>query len=90
MQKLMFRRNITCDEMRSVILESFASFQLEGIEFLRCGKDNMLSVVEDMDMNRDVIFEVAGQGSIYVIASSPKVNNLSYLIVYNAYNFCYL
>ena len=72
-QKVAFRRNMSQDEVTNTILEAFASFELEGIELLRCGQDNLLSVVKDTEMNGDTVFEVAGQGSLYVIASRPKV-----------------
>ena len=72
-QKVAFRRNMSQDEVTNTILEAFASFELEGIELLRCGQDNLLSVVKDTEMNGDTVFEVAGQGSLYVIASRLKV-----------------
>ena len=51
---------------------------LENIEFLRCGQDNFLSVVKDKEMNGDSVFEVAGQGSLYVIAKAKVCSHDSF------------
>ena len=77
------------DEVTSKSLDSFTSFQLEWIEFLRYGQDNMLSVMKDTKMSGDAVFEVAGQGTLPV---GPRymivlwLLKLTYMYMYHVFN----
>ena len=42
-----------------------SSFNLDRFQFLRCGQDNCLTIV-DSDLSGDGVVELAGQGSIYI------------------------
>lgn len=61
------------DEIKRAIIALFAFFQLEEIKFLSCGQDNRLSVVNDLEMCGDALFEVAGQGNLYALGFVPNV-----------------
>lgn len=65
-QKAAFRKNMNAEEVKHAIVSAFSAFELKKYIFLRCGQDNRLKVVDDNDLNGDDIFELAGQGSIYI------------------------
>ena len=48
-------------KLESIIRGAFSSFSVESVDFLKCGQDNTLSIVEDQDMDGDAVLEVAGQ-----------------------------
>ncbi len=73
-QKVVLRRNMSADVVKCTIVRAFASFHLEDMDFLRCGQDNVLSVVKEIEMCGDAVFEVAGQGSLYLVACSLNVS----------------
>ena len=60
------RRNMSTVEVHDTITSAFASFKLCSFVYLKCGQDNRLRALEESEMSGDRIFEVAGQGSIYI------------------------
>lgn len=64
--KVLFRRNMSVEEVKDTVVNTFSAFKLDNFNFLRCGQDNRLKVVDDSDLTGDEIFELAGQGSIYI------------------------
>ena len=74
--KLQFRRNMTTEEVNSVLLHGFPQFaDIKHAEFLRCGKDNKLCRNEEQELDGDGVFMLAGQGSMYLSQEAGKVNN---------------
>lgn len=64
--KTSFRRNMDAQEVKNTVIATFSSFKVDHFRFLRCGQDNRLQVVDDNNLSGDGVFELAGQGSIYV------------------------
>ena len=53
--KTSFRRNMNVQEVKVAIVDTFSTFNLDRFQFLRCGQDNRLHVV-DSDLSGDGIF----------------------------------
>ena len=70
--KILFCRRMSENDVKIKILESFASFQLEDLEFFQCDQNNILLDLHGKKMDGDSVFEVAGQGSLYVFAASSQ------------------
>lgn len=68
--KASFRRDMSVAEVRETVVDTFSSFTLDRFQFLRCGQDNRLQVVDDGELSGDGIFELAGQASIYICVVS--------------------
>ncbi len=68
--KLVFRRNMSSEDVRNVILAGFSDLSLEKVLFLTCGQDNRLEALSNDDVNGDSIFDLAGQGSVYILSVS--------------------
>lgn len=68
--KVSFRRNMDMDEVKSSVISAFSSIELSDYLYLRCGKDNRLKVLKDKDLSGDDVFELAGQGSLYITSVS--------------------
>ena len=66
-KKLTFMRNMTSQEVRNTIVTGFSSFNVQKIQFLSCGQDNVLVKYENQDLHGDGIIELAGQGSVYLL-----------------------
>ena len=64
-KKLTFKRNMTTQEVRNTT--GFLSFNVEKIQFLSCGQDNVLVKYENQDLHGDGIIELAGQGNVYLL-----------------------
>ena len=75
--KALFRRNMSVKEVKHSVVNIFSAFKLEHFNFLECGQDNRLKVVDDSDLTGDDIFELAGQGSINISLVSVLI--LEYL-----------
>ena len=65
--KVSFQRNMKANEVKSTIITAFSSFELKDFMYLKCGTDNRL---KPMDLSGDDIFELAGQGSVYICSVS--------------------
>lgn len=63
----MFRRNMSAADVKDTIVNAFSAFKIDQFQYLKCGQDNRLRVVDNNEeMNGDDLFELAGQGSIYI------------------------
>ena len=72
--KLEFRRNMSSQEVKNVILRGFSKFDdVENAQYLRCGQDNVLYLSKEQQLDGDGIFELAGQGSVYLTQEPIKV-----------------
>ena len=60
-------------EVRSIIAEGFQGFNLQNIQFLVCGQDNVLTKFENQDLDGDGIMDLAGQGCAYLLQVSSKL-----------------
>lgn len=65
-KKALFRRNMSAEEVKDTVVDAFSAFKLDDFNFLRCGQDNRLKAVDNSNLTGDEIFELAGQGSIYI------------------------
>ena len=59
--------------MKNVILRGFSRFDgIESAQYLTCGQNNMLIHVEQ-EVDSDGVFELAGQGSLYLTKEPVEV-----------------
>ena len=70
-KKLEFKRCMKATEV--IIAEGFQGFDLQNIQFLVCGQDNVLTKFENQDLYGDGIIDLAGQGCAYLLQVSPKL-----------------
>ena len=72
--KLQFQRNMSSQEVKNAILRGFSGFDdVESARYLKCGQDNVMYMNEEQQLDGDRIFELAGQGSIYLTQEPVKV-----------------
>ncbi|MDD9818795.1 MAG: hypothetical protein OXU61_11790 [Gammaproteobacteria bacterium] len=72
--KVDFRRNMNSLEVRDAIMRAFPAFEnAEQAQFVRCGQDNRLWVCKEQDLDGDGVFEVCGQGSLYLTQEHVEV-----------------
>ena len=57
--KLEFRRSMTSQEVKNVILRGFSKFDVENAQYLRCGQNNVMYLSKDQELDGDGIFELA-------------------------------
>ena len=72
-QKMQFRKRMSAQEVRNVLFSSFSKFDLKNMLYIKCGKDNSLSIHHKQDLNGDEIIELAGQGSLYIKQDAVEV-----------------
>lgn len=74
--KVQLKRCMTTSEVRDVIVDSFSDFEdIRSAQFLRCGKDNIMLLNEDQDLNGDSVIDLAGQGSLYLVQKKVEVSS---------------
>ncbi len=65
--KVSLRRNMSEVEVDDSVTKAFSSFDLEKYVYLKCGQDNRLKVLQEGGLSGNQLFDLAGQGSIYII-----------------------
>lgn len=45
------------EEVETLIRDALTSFSVDCVDFLKCGQENSLFIVEDQSMDGDAIFE---------------------------------
>ena len=81
--KAVFKRNMNSEEVKETVVDAFSAFKLVNFVFLNCGQDNRLKVIDSNDPSGDGIFELAGQGSIYVSMVSVGLCRCMYAMRYS-------
>ena len=59
-------------EVKGVISEVFQGFDLQNIQFLVCGQDNVLTKFENQELDGDGIIDLAVQGCAYLLQVSTN------------------
>ena len=54
------------NEIKSTIVNTFSAFELTDFEYMKCGQDNCLHTMPESNLCGDDIFDLAGQGSVYI------------------------
>ena len=76
--KITLKRCMTVSEVRDILIQSFPNFDnIESAQFLCCGKDNIMLLNEDQDLNGDSAINLAGQGSLYLVQEEVSVSVLT-------------
>ena len=58
--RLQFKRFLKTDEVRKIIKDGFPGFAcIETSQYLRCGRDNILVLNENQDLDSDDIINLA-------------------------------
>lgn len=74
--KITFKRCMTASEVREILVEAFADFDnIESFQFLQCGKDNIMLLNEEQELNGDSAINLAGQGSLYLVQKEVSVSS---------------
>lgn len=82
--KLQLKRCMTACEVRDIIVDGFRDFSyIQSAQFLRCGKDNIMLLNEDQDLNGDSVIELAGQGSLYMVQKKVEVSRLVVMFAFS-------
>lgn len=72
--KLEFRRNMSRQEVIDIITSGFSKFDgNQNARYFTCGEDNVLCVLDERDLDGGRVFEVARQGSLYLIEEPAAV-----------------
>ncbi len=92
-QKIQFMRCMKTSEVRETIVNSFSGFNnVETAQFLRCGKDNIMVLNEEQDLDGELLINLAGQGSLYLTQKRVDVSiiiiALSHSIVCSCVPLC--
>ena len=73
--KVTLKRCMTASEVRDILVNAFPDFDdVQSAQFLCCGKDNIMLLNEDQDMNGDSVINLAGQGSLYLVQKKVSVS----------------
>jgi len=72
-KKLEFKRCMKATKVRDIISEGFQGFDVQNIQFLVCGQDNVLTKFENQELDGDGIIDLAGQGCAYLLQVSSKL-----------------
>ena len=63
---------MSSEVVKSVISDGFCKFNdMENVQFLQSGQDNSLTINSEQTLNGDAVFELAGQGSLYLLLEEP-------------------
>ena len=66
-RKMQIRCSMTPSEVKQVIANCFSTLKsANGANFMKCNRDNSLSILENQTLNGDETAEVAGGGSLYL------------------------
>lgn len=80
--KLKLMRCMTVTQVREALCDAFSGFDnVETSQFLRCGKDNVMLLNEDQELNGDGIINLAGQGSLYLVQKKVSVSIIVITII---------
>lgn len=63
---LSFRRSLSADEVRDVILEGFKATGIENFVYLQAHRSNTLTKSEDQKLNGNEVIALAGSGCLYL------------------------
>ena len=74
---------MSIQEVTNVLFRGFSNFDLDkmGIQYFKCGQDNQLSLNEEQKLDGDGIFELTGQGSLY-LSQEQSVNEVWAAIIH--------
>ena len=62
-RQLLFRRNMSPEEVRSLIEKEFKAFEgIQSAQFLKCEPSNVLCLHREQGLDGDGVIELAGQG----------------------------
>ena len=64
--KVVLKRNMKPKEIKCIVVNAFPSFQLTDFNYMKCSQDNRLRSMADNNLCGDDIFDLAGQGSVYI------------------------
>ena len=67
-----FKRCMTVQDVRNILVEGFKEFDLQNVQYLICGQDNILTKLENQELDGDGIIDLAGQGSVYLLQKVSK------------------
>ena len=65
-QKLEFRRTMSCLQTRNAIIKGFAALKLCSLKFLQCTLNNQMCLAADQQIDGEGVISLAGQGSLYM------------------------
>lgn len=75
--RIQLMRCMTVAEVRDAVVDNFTDFEnIKSFQFLRCGKDNIMLLNEEQDLNGDATIDLAGQGSLYLVQRKVEVRTI--------------
>lgn len=76
-KQILFRRNMTPDEVRAILVREFRGINVQTAQFLQCKPSNVLCLSHDQELGGEGVIDLAGQGSLYLTLKPVEVSVLT-------------
>ena len=79
-KKIQIRRSMNPSVIRQVIVDAFSSItDASKAKFMRSGRDNTLTIIDDQVLSGNDVAEIAGNGSLYLRGGGSSVLLFSFI-----------